>query len=86
LKAEGERQSAILAAEGEKLSQKLRAEGYSEALSAIHANAATLDEKTMALQYMEMLSKVGSSPSTKFVIPMELVSFVEKFSGVAGMK
>jgi regulator of protease activity HflC (stomatin/prohibitin superfamily) len=86
LKAEGERQSAILAAEGEKLSQKLRAEGYSEALAAIHTSAATLDEKTMALQYMEMLSKVGSSPSTKFVIPMELVSFVEKFTGVTGLK
>jgi regulator of protease activity HflC (stomatin/prohibitin superfamily) len=85
MKAEGERESAILAAEGEKLSQKLRAEGYSEALAAIHTSAATLDEKTMALQYMEMLSKVGSSPSTKFVIPMELVSFVEKFSGIAGM-
>ena len=84
LKAEGERESAILAAEGEKLSQKLRAEGYAEALTAIQASAATLDEKTMALQYMDMLSKVGSSPSTKFVVPMELVSFVEKFSNVAG--
>jgi regulator of protease activity HflC (stomatin/prohibitin superfamily) len=85
LKAEGERESAILAAEGEKLSQKLRAEGYAEALSAIHSSATTLDEKTMALQYMDMLQKVGSSASTKFVIPMELVSFVEKFSGIAGM-
>jgi regulator of protease activity HflC (stomatin/prohibitin superfamily) len=85
LKAEGERESAILAAEGEKLAQKLRAEGYAEALSAIHASAATLDEKTMALQYMDMLQKVGTSPSTKFVVPMELVSFVEKFSAVAGM-
>jgi regulator of protease activity HflC (stomatin/prohibitin superfamily) len=85
LKAEGERESAILAAEGEKLSQKLRAEGYAEALSAIHSSASTLDEKTMALQYMDMLQKVGSSASTKFVIPMELVSFVEKFSGIAGM-
>lgn len=85
LKAQGERESAILAAEGEKTSQKLRAEGYAEALAAIHASAASLDEKTMALQYMEMLKNVGSSPSTKFVVPMELVSFVEKFSGVAGM-
>lgn len=85
LKAEGERQSVILAAEAEKASQKLRAEGYAEALAAIHASAASLDEKTMALQYMEMLKNVGSSPSTKFVVPMELVSFVEKFSGVAGM-
>jgi hypothetical protein len=39
----------------------------------------------MALQYMEMLGKVGSSASTKFVIPMELVTFVNQFAGAAGL-
>ena len=39
----------------------------------------------MALQYMEMLEKVGSSASTKFVVPMELVSFVNQFASVTGM-
>lgn len=85
LKAEGDRQAAILEAEAAQQSQLLRAQGYAKSLEAIYAAAQNLDEKTMALQYMDMLSKVGSSPSTKFVVPMELVSFVQKFSDVAGM-
>lgn len=85
LKAEGDRQSAILEAEAAQQSQLLRAQGYAKSLEAIYEAAQNLDEKTMALQYMDMLSKVGSSPSTKFVVPMELVSFVQKFSDVAGM-
>lgn len=86
LKAEGDRQSAILEAEARRESQRLAAEGYAEALKAISAAAANLDEKTMALQYMEMLQKVGSSSSTKFIIPMELVNFVNQFGGVTGMR
>jgi len=85
LKAEGERQSAILEAQGQKEAQELKALGYAKALEAISQTAATLDERTMALQYMEMLEKVGSSASTKFVVPMELVSFVNQFANVTGM-
>ena len=85
LKAEGERQSAILQAEGEQQAQKLKAEGYAEALKAIYVAAHNLDEKTMALQYMDMLTKVGSSSSTKFVIPMELVNFVGQMTNAAGL-
>lgn len=85
LKAEGERQSAVLEAEGQQISQKLKAEGYAEALKAIYEAAHTLDEKTMALQYMQMLQSVGSSPSTKFVLPMELVNLVNQFTSTAGL-
>ncbi len=85
LKAEGERQSAILEAQGQKEAQELKAQGYAKALAEISATATNLDERTMALQYMEMLEKVGSSASTKFVVPMELVSFVNQFTNVTGM-
>jgi regulator of protease activity HflC (stomatin/prohibitin superfamily) len=85
LKAEGQRQSAILEAEGQREAQLLKAQGYAKSLEVIHETAKSLDEKTMALQYMEMLGEIGSSPSTKFVVPMELVNFVQQFSGVAGM-
>jgi len=85
LKAEGEREGAILEAEGQRQAQLLKAQGYAKALEAIYQTAHTLDEKTMALQYMEMLEKVGSSQSTKFVIPMELVNFVNQFAGAAGL-
>lgn len=77
LEAEGQQQSQILRAEGERQAQLLRAEGYAAALHAIHEQARGVDNKTMALQYMEMLQSVGSSPSTKFVLPMELTGMVQ---------
>ena len=84
LEAEGQRQSGILRAEGERQAQKLRAEGYATALKTIYEQARDVDSKTMALQYMEMLEKVGSSPSTKFVLPMELTSMVQNFVSTMG--
>ena len=79
LEAEGQKQSQILKAEGEREAQLLTAEGYAKALKAIHEQARDIDSKTMALQYMDMLEKVGSSPSTKFVLPMELTSIAQNF-------
>ena len=84
LEAEGQRQSGILRAEGERQAQKLRAEGYATALKTIYEQARDIDSKTMALQYMGMLEKVGSSPSTKFVLPMELTSMVQNFVSTMG--
>lgn len=85
LKAEGEREAAVLEARGQKEAQELKAQGYAKALAEISQTATNLDERTMALQYMEMLEKVGSSASTKFIVPMELVSFVNQFANVTGM-
>src|SRR5512144_160243 len=71
LRAEGERQSNILRAEGERQAQLLRAEGFSAALKAIYAEAQNVDQKTMTLQYFEALKALGTSPSTKYIFPME---------------
>jgi len=84
LEAEGQKQSQILKAEGEREAQLLTAEGYAKALKAIHEQARNIDSKTMALQYMEMLQKVGSSPSTKFVLPMELTGMLQNFIRTMG--
>ena len=81
LEAEGQKQSQILRAEGEREAQMLRAEGYANALNAIHREARELDGNTMALQYMDTLEKVGSSPSTKFVMPMELTGIAQNIAG-----
>jgi regulator of protease activity HflC (stomatin/prohibitin superfamily) len=70
--AEGDKQSAILRAEGNRQSQILSAEGYANALKTIFGAASGVDEKTMALQYLDALKVLGSGPSTKWVIPMEL--------------
>jgi regulator of protease activity HflC (stomatin/prohibitin superfamily) len=85
LASEGKKESKILEAEGERQAQLLRAQGYAASLAAIHEQAKDIDTRTMALQYMEMLEKVGSSPSTKFVLPMELTTMVQNFIGTMSM-
>ncbi len=74
--AEGSKQAAILAAEGERQSAVLRAQGYTSGLEVIVQVARDLDDKTMLLQYLDTLRQVGSSPSTKFVVPMELAGLL----------
>ncbi len=81
LTADGERQSNILRAEGDKQSQALRAEGFAVALEAIFNAAKAVDQKTMTLQYFETLKAIGSSPSTKFIFPMEFTSMLDGFLG-----
>jgi regulator of protease activity HflC (stomatin/prohibitin superfamily) len=79
LKAEGEKQAAILRAEGERQAQLLRAEGFSAALDRIFSIAKTIDQKTMTLQYFDTLKSIGTSPSTKYIFPMEFTSMLENF-------
>ncbi len=78
LRAEGEKQRSILEAEGQRQSQVLKAQGFAAALQAIAEQARGVDTNTMTLQYLETLKQVGSSPSTKFVLPMELNSLAQK--------
>src|SRR3990170_1682965 len=81
LKAEGEKQANILRAEGERQSQFLRAEGFAAALEKIYSVALTVDQKTMTLQYFETLKAMGTSPATKFILPMEFTSLLSGFIG-----
>jgi regulator of protease activity HflC (stomatin/prohibitin superfamily) len=75
--AEGQKQSEILKAEGDRQAAILRAEGFSEALTRIFRAATGVDEKTMTLQYLDALKTIGSSPSTKYVIPIELTRLAD---------
>jgi regulator of protease activity HflC (stomatin/prohibitin superfamily) len=79
--AEGQKASEILKAEGDRQAAILRAEGFSEALTRIYGAASGIDAKTMALQYLEALKALGSSPATKFVIPTEFTRLIEPFNG-----
>jgi regulator of protease activity HflC (stomatin/prohibitin superfamily) len=79
--AEGQKQSEILKAEGERQAAILRAEGFSEALQRIFSAAKGIDDKTMALQYLEALKALGASASTKFVIPTEFTELVGPVTG-----
>jgi regulator of protease activity HflC (stomatin/prohibitin superfamily) len=84
LRAEGQKQSAILEAEGQRQAQQLRAEGFAAALDRIFAIAQTIDQKTMTLQYFETLKTMGTSPATKFVFPMEFTSMLSNFMKGSG--
>jgi regulator of protease activity HflC (stomatin/prohibitin superfamily) len=65
LRAEGDRQAAIL-----------RAQGFSEALNTIFGAAKNIDQKTMALQYLDALKALGNGPATKFIIPLEFTQLI----------
>ncbi len=72
LNAEGSKQAAILTAEGEREAAILRAEGFALALQKIFETAQGVDQKTMTLQYFDVLRQLAGAPSSKVVVPMEL--------------
>ncbi len=76
LKAEGDKQAQILSAEGEREAAVLRAQGFADALQKIYDVAQGVDSNTMTLQYVEALKEIGSSGSTKFVLPLELTKML----------
>jgi len=79
LRSEGIKQSSILEAEGAREAQLLRAEGFAAALQRIFSVAQEIDQKTMTLQYFEVLKNMGEGASTKFIFPMEFTSMLENF-------
>ena len=79
LKAEGHKQAEILTAEGDKQAAVLRAEGYSVSLDKIQNIAKDITSNTMSLQYFDTLKELGSTPSTKFIFPMEFTKLLDPF-------
>lgn len=80
--AEGNKQAAILSAEGQRQAAILQAEGYALALKTVFEAASQVDAKTMGIQYLEALKVLGASPSTKFILPLELTNLLK---GIGGM-
>ncbi|MFC7228995.1 SPFH/Band 7/PHB domain protein [Salinirubellus salinus] len=78
-RAQGDKQSNIVRAQGEKQAQILEAQG--DAISTVlRARAAeSMGEKAVIDKGMETLSKIGTSPSTTFVLPQELTSLVGRY-------
>jgi regulator of protease activity HflC (stomatin/prohibitin superfamily) len=79
--AEGEKQAAILRSEGRRQAQILEAEGFNQALKQIFEAARGVDERTMALQYLDALKALGAGASTKFVIPLEFTQLMGPLLG-----
>jgi regulator of protease activity HflC (stomatin/prohibitin superfamily) len=82
LNAEGEKLGAILRAEGTRQAAILNAEGFANALTTINESATAVGDNTMRLQYLDALRLVGSSDSSKVVVPMELSALA---AGVAAL-
>ncbi|MEX2247282.1 MAG: SPFH domain-containing protein [Dehalococcoidia bacterium] len=80
LNAEGARQAAILNAEGSRQAAILNAEGFALALERIFQTARTVDDNTMALQYLDTMKELAAGDSTKWIIPMELTQFLQRFA------
>src|SRR3989440_2180194 len=80
--SEGQKQAAILSAEGDRQAAILRAEGFSLALDNIFQIARAVDANPMSLQDLDALKQIGSSPSTKFVVPMELSGLLGAVTGL----
>ncbi|HEX2915287.1 MAG TPA: SPFH domain-containing protein [Chloroflexia bacterium] len=83
LQAEGQRQATILQAEASRQAAVLQAEGYAMALDRVFQVARQVDARTMNLQYLETLKALGQSPSTKWVMPLELTNLVQPFTAIA---
>jgi regulator of protease activity HflC (stomatin/prohibitin superfamily) len=79
LRAEGSKQAAILEAEGQQQAQELKALGFAKALDEIFESAQKVDQKTMTLQYFDTLKAIGTSPSTKYIFPLEFTRMLESF-------
>jgi len=84
LNAEGEKQAAILRAEGNRQAAILNAEGFAMALQRIYETAQGVDANTMSLQYLDALKQIGASPSTKWILPMEVTNLLATVVGQAG--
>ncbi len=82
--AEGTKQAAILQAEGDRAAAVLRAEGLSGGIQKILEVARLVDTTTMQLQYLETLKQIGTSSSTKIVLPVELTGLVSQVRGLLG--
>jgi regulator of protease activity HflC (stomatin/prohibitin superfamily) len=77
LNAQGQKEATILEAEAKRQSAILNAEGFALALQRIFETASGIDDKTMSLQYIDMMKALGSGPASKWIVPMELTTFVQ---------
>ncbi len=82
LRAEAEKQAAILRAEAQREAQRIAAEGYALALEQITRTARAIDQNTLLLQYLDTLKNLGTSASTKWILPVEVTGLAKEVSSL----
>ncbi|WP_144904752.1 SPFH domain-containing protein [Halobellus captivus] len=83
--AEGDKQANIIRAQGEKQSQILEAQG--DAISTVlrAKSAESMGERAMIDRGFDALTRIGTSPSTTYVLPQELTSLLGRYGrGLTG--
>jgi regulator of protease activity HflC (stomatin/prohibitin superfamily) len=85
LKAEGEKKARILEAEGEKEAAVLRAEGRAQAYKNLFGalKEIGIDDKVIAVRYLEALEKVADGKATKLILPTEATGILGALAGIA---
>lgn len=85
LRAEGDKQSMILEAEGDKLAAVLRGQGrgkaYEELFGALRRVG--IDDKVIAIRYLEALEKMADGQASKIFLPYEASAVLSALSGIA---
>ena len=80
LRAEAEKQAVILKAEAQRKAQRIAAEGYPLALEQITRAARTIDQNTLLLQCLDTRKNLGTSASTKWILPAEGTGLAKEVS------
>jgi len=85
LRAEGDKQARILDAEGQRESAKLIAEGQAKAYTSTFAalKEAGIDDKVIAVRYLEALEKVSQGNCTTLILPNEASQVLGAFASIA---
>lgn len=85
LRAEGEKQARILDAEGQRESAKLIAEGQAKAYLSTFAalKEAGIDDKAIAVRYLEALERVSTGNCTTLILPNEASQVLGAFASIA---
>ena len=83
--AQGEKQSNVISAQGEKQASVLRAQGDAVA-TVLRARASeSMGERAIVDRGLESLERIGTSPSSTFVLPQELTSLLGRYGrGLTG--
>lgn len=85
LLAEGQKQATILKAEGERESSILRAQGRGQAYRELFGalKEAGVDDRIIAVRYLEALEKIADGKSTKLLLPIEATGILSSIAGIA---
>ncbi|WP_442928631.1 SPFH domain-containing protein [Natronomonas sp.] len=78
-RAQGDKQANILESQGEKQAQILEAQGESISTVLRAKSAESMGERAVVERGMESLERIGTSPSTTYVLPQETTSLLSRY-------